>query len=169
MPTLRRPVALQTAKPARITAPPSPDASLKPVPLFEMLARLTETDKGREVLRREMAAVEPRRLIAVFEYLTKAVADAVITIAQRAVAAVKDAQAIGEAAKASVVPAPEAKPVRQTMLDINAVADRLGVSSSTARRMIAEGKLPAGVQIGGRAIRYDSVDLEAAIARLRGV
>ena len=32
--------------------------------------------------------------------------------------------------------------------------------------MIAEGKLPEGVEVGDRAIRYDSAELEAAIKRL---
>ena len=162
MASLRRAATLRTAKPAKIVAPEPPE-----VPLFERLARLLDTKRGRELLTAELDQVDPPRLLLMFRQMMNLLIAASARASRRLVASVRELHELEAAHGLAAVQTPDSAPVPQaTMLDIQGVAHRLGVSASTARRMIAEGKLPEGVEVGDRAIRYDSAELEAAIKRL---
>jgi predicted DNA-binding transcriptional regulator AlpA len=42
------------------------------------------------------------------------------------------------------------------MIDARTVANQLGISPSSLRRMVLAGDFPAGVRLGGRAVRWSS-------------
>lgn len=61
---------------------------------------------------------------------------------------------------AGVVPNPN------RWLDWKETAKRAGVSKSTAKRMVAEGKLPKPVKLGERRVGFKQGEVDAAVARL---
>jgi predicted DNA-binding transcriptional regulator AlpA len=140
-------------------APPSDN-----VPLFERLGRLLESREGRARLAAELDKVDPDRLLLLFRRMIRLMLVAFNRSARELVAAVGERQEFARTAQDATNP-PASQP-NSTMLDIQGVADRLGVHTSAVRRLIADGRLPEGREVGDRAIRYDSIELEAAIKRL---
>lgn len=65
----------------------------------------------------------------------------------------------------SKVEAAETQPPQNGLVDIRRVAQMLGVSSKTVRRMTRRGQLPRAVRIG-RQVRWKLADIERYIKRL---
>lgn len=64
---------------------------------------------------------------------------------------------------APVTQAATPRPARQ-LIDLAAVAARIGVSRATAERMHAAGRLPLPIRLGARLLRWDPAELDEWLA-----
>jgi predicted DNA-binding transcriptional regulator AlpA len=60
------------------------------------------------------------------------------------------------------------EPVSDSLQTAEQVGKRLHVSPRTVLRWSRSGKLPRGIRLSPKAVRFDPAELEAAIERLRG-